>query len=104
MTRLALLLAVLAAGCEDEREREQRRRRDELNALVLEQQLLQTHLVNLRRAADAELAGRLPGDLPADGQLRVTALQQDYFRTEQRLRAVDAGIESVQSQPTPTTD
>lgn len=101
MTRLALLLAALAAGCEDG---EQRRRRDELDALVTERQFLAAHLVNLRRAADAELAGRLPGDLPADAQLRVTALQQEFYRTDHRLRAVDAGIESVQNQPAPTTD
>ncbi|MBN9523355.1 hypothetical protein J0H58_33390 [bacterium] len=100
MTRLALLLAVLASGCEDDRER--RRRTDELDALVTEWQYLEAHLVNLRRAADAELAGRPPTALPADAQLRLTALQQEYFRTDHRLRLVDAGIESVQHEQATT--
>jgi hypothetical protein len=96
MTRLVLLLAVLAAGCQDDRER--RRLREEFDFLARERQLLTTHQANLRRAADAELAGRPQGALPPDARLRLTGFQQEYAQADLRLRFVDAEIESVQSQ------
>jgi len=99
MTRAFLLLLPLAGavGCDDA---EERQRRTELDGLVKQREYLTIHQSNLRMAAEGEIAGRPLDQLPPDAAARLTFYQLQYLEADRQIRSVDAGIESLQRQPT----